>query len=275
MFLHCPGANDTFGAEDIDLKVVGQCRLFHFGYPPLMARMYADGGAELTKLLQRVKAAGATTSLDMALPDPAGPSGKVNWPGILSAVLPHVDIFTPSVEELTFMFRRRTFDELASRAGGGHMLDHIDGELLCDLGNRCLEAGVAVVLIKCGQQGLYVRTAGAGRLERLGRCGVGDIRGWTNRELVQPSYKAERIVSTTGAGDCAIAGFLAAVLRGGGVEDALRYGSAVGAQNVRVADAVSGVESWRVTAAQVAARPAANDVTIPLARWRHDPACDQ
>ena len=275
MFLHCTGANDTFLAEDIDLEVVGRCRLLHFGYPPLMARMYADGGAELARLLQRARGTGAATSLDMALPDPAGPAGKVNWPAILAAALPHVDIFTPSVEELTFMLRRRTFDQLAARAAGGHMLEHMDGDLLCDLGNRCLEAGAAIVLIKCGHQGLYVRTAGAGRLERMGRCKIGPGSRWVNRELLQPSYKAGRIVSTTGAGDCAIAGFLAALLRRTSVEDALRYAVATGAQNVQAADAVSGVRDWQATAAQVAARPAVNDVTICLDGWRHDGASGQ
>ena len=45
IFLHCPGANDTFGAEDIHGEAVARARLFHFGYPPLMARTYAENGA--------------------------------------------------------------------------------------------------------------------------------------------------------------------------------------------------------------------------------------
>ena len=270
MFLHCPGANDTFTADDIDLELVRVARLFHFGYPPLMARMYGQAGKQLVELLHQAKTAGATTSLDMALPDPAGPSGKVDWKSILNASLPHVDIFTPSVEELTFMLRRKTFDELLARAGDAELLGLVDGELLCDAANQCIDAGAAIVLIKCGYHGLYVRTAGRGRLERLGRCGPGDLNAWTNRELFEPSYAVETVVSATGAGDCAIAGFLAAFLRGCNVEDAMRYGCAVGAQNVRAADAVSGVLSWDQTVRQVASRPARNDVTIPLARWRYD-----
>ncbi len=39
MFLHCPGANDTFCADDIDVDLVGKARLFHFGSPPLMRRV--------------------------------------------------------------------------------------------------------------------------------------------------------------------------------------------------------------------------------------------
>lgn len=36
MFLHHPGANYTFCAEDISMKSLQESALFHFGYPPLM-----------------------------------------------------------------------------------------------------------------------------------------------------------------------------------------------------------------------------------------------
>ena len=270
MFLHCPGANDTFAAADVDLKTVGRARLFHFGYPPLMARTYAEGGAELVSIFADVKAAGATTSLDMAYPDPAGPAGKVDWAAILTRTLPHVDIFTPSVEELTFMLRRPTFEELLASAGQGDPLSLIDGTLLTDLAERCIETGAAIVLLKCGYLGLYIRTAGRGRLEKLGRAQCGDLDNWTDRELFEPSYKVDNIVSATGAGDCAIAGFLASFLRGCTVEMALRYACATAAQNIQVADAVSGVKSWQQTTRQVAGRPPKVDVDIMLARWRWD-----
>jgi len=74
IFLHCPGANDTFGADDVDYDQLSGPRLFHFGYPPLMRRMFIDGGVELSTLLRRAKERGITTSLDMARPDPASDS---------------------------------------------------------------------------------------------------------------------------------------------------------------------------------------------------------
>ena len=270
IFLHCPGANDTFGAEDVDAEAVRRGRLFHFGYPPLMARTYADGGAELRGIFESARGAGATTSLDLAYPDPAGPGAKADWAGILAATLPSVDLFTPSVEELTFMLRRETFDEIARRAGAGELLAHVDSELLSELGRTCIDAGAAVVLIKCGYLGLYVRTSGRERLAAMGRAQCGRLDPWAGRELFEPSYAVERIVSATGAGDCAIAGFLAAFLRGLDVDEALRYACAVGAQNLRAADSISGVRSWEQTAEQVASRPAKNDVTVPLDGWRHD-----
>ncbi len=281
MFLHCPGANDTFVAADIDLNIVSQARLFHFGYPPLMARTFAKGplegaagmveGAELVKIFQAVRQAGATTSLDLACPDPASPAGKANWAAILQKTLPLVDIFTPSVEELTFMLRRKTFDALVARAAGRELIDLVDGELLCELGEKCIELGAAIVLIKCGRQGIYVRTAGPGRLQQMGRARP-ESAGWANRELFEPSYFVEKVLAATGAGDCAIAGFLASVIRDCPLEAAMRHACALGAQNVTANDAVSGIRSWDETLAQVAARPARRDVTIALSRFRYDDA---
>ncbi len=67
IFFHDPGANDNFSLENVNIEVVEQSKLFHFGYPPLMASCYRDEGAELERIFRAVKSAGATTSLDMAL----------------------------------------------------------------------------------------------------------------------------------------------------------------------------------------------------------------
>ncbi len=93
IFLHCPGANDTFSADDIRSDLLASARLFHFGYPPLMARMYQNNGSELMEIFQRAKATGVTTCLDMALPDPGSAAGRADWQAILQATLPDVDIF--------------------------------------------------------------------------------------------------------------------------------------------------------------------------------------
>jgi len=79
IFLHHPGSNNTYCAADVNYEVASQSRLFHFGYPPLMRRMFDDGGTELSTILSRVHELGTITSLDMSLPDPDSPSGKVDW----------------------------------------------------------------------------------------------------------------------------------------------------------------------------------------------------
>jgi len=45
-FLHCAGANHTFGAADVPVDALCGARILHFGYPPVMRRFYADGGVE-------------------------------------------------------------------------------------------------------------------------------------------------------------------------------------------------------------------------------------
>src|SRR6266567_5584906 len=87
ILMHSPGTNDTFGADDIRYDLLEKVLLFHFGYPPIMAKMYLGGGEELTHIFQRVKEMGLTTSLDLSMPDPASASGKADWHNILSATL--------------------------------------------------------------------------------------------------------------------------------------------------------------------------------------------
>src|SRR5919107_2441264 len=33
-FVHCPGANDTFAADDVGVERLAGARILHFGYPP-------------------------------------------------------------------------------------------------------------------------------------------------------------------------------------------------------------------------------------------------
>ncbi|HPS52329.1 MAG TPA: carbohydrate kinase family protein, partial [Phycisphaerae bacterium] len=78
-FLHYPGTNNTFCADDINYESLEGVSLFHFGYPPLMRKMFLNNGAELAQMFGKVKAMGITTSMDMTLPDPDSESGRVDW----------------------------------------------------------------------------------------------------------------------------------------------------------------------------------------------------
>ena len=84
-FLHCTGANDTFFSGDLKIDRIAQARLFHFGYPPLLAQMYANDGFELIKVFEKVKGLGVTTSLDMVMIDPDSPAREADWEAILRA----------------------------------------------------------------------------------------------------------------------------------------------------------------------------------------------
>ncbi len=249
LFLHYPGTNHTFGVEDIRYDLLAEARLFHFGYPPLMTRMYADGGRELAKMCRRAKETGVTTSLDLAMPDPAGPSGQADWQPILARTLPYVDLFLPSVEELLFMLRRDRFDQLTVQVGAANVLGALAVEEIVSLADESLAMGAKIVLLKAGIRGVYLRTATT--LSELGRGVPTDLDAWANRQLWTPCFRPNVVVSTVGTGDAAIAGFLAAVLRDTSPALALNVAVATGACCVEVAGALGGVRSWGETLARI------------------------
>jgi len=270
IFLHHPGANDSFFADGLNYELIARSRLFHFGYPPLMRSMYADGGDELHKLFRQARATGVTTSLDMALPDPTSASGQAPWPDILAKTLPLVDIFLPSIEELLFMLRREIYERLLEEAGGPDILPLIAPELLAEISAALHEMGVAVVVIKLGRRGLYLHTAGEARIAGMGRAVPEDAAAWANLTYWAPTFRVD-VVGATGAGDATIAGFLAALLRGLPPEDALTMATAVGACNVEAADSLSGIRSWEETRARVQAGWPKREEPLAAFGWRYHP----
>jgi sugar/nucleoside kinase (ribokinase family) len=276
IFLHNPGANNTFGLPDVNLDIAAAARVFHFGYPPLMRTVYEKDGRELTRIFREVKALGCTTSLDMALPDPSAPAGRQDWNAALKRTLPFVDLFLPSAEETLFMLAPELFRERRAAAEAGDLLDHLRIADLQYLAKKALDYGVGIVVLKCGHLGMYLRTASRERLHHLGPARPADVTPWADRELWEPAYHVADVASATGSGDSAIAGFLAAFIRGYPPEDCLRYGCAVGAFNVMAMDAVSGIRSWEETTAAIA-RPWPKN-PVPLLEnqngWRQGPATE-
>jgi sugar/nucleoside kinase (ribokinase family) len=250
-FLHDPGTNDTFGAEDVRYQLLTEARLFHFGYPPLMKRMRTGGGQELAEMFERAKGTGCTTSLDLAMPDPAGTSGQADWRQILARTLPHVDLFLPSVEELLFMLQRERFDRLTGEVGAEGVLETLPVEEIVSLADEALGMGVKLVLLKLGTRGLLLRTARAP--SEFGRGEPLDLSVWINRQLWVPCFRPEVVASTVGTGDAAIAGFLAALLRGAKPALALNIAAAAGACCVEEPGALGGVQPWEQTLARIEA----------------------
>ena len=268
-FLHCKGTNDTFSFKDLNLAVVRRARLFHFGYPTLMKRTLANRGRELIKIFKTVHGLGVTTSLDLSMPDPHSPEGRLNWRELLSRLLPNVDLFVPSVEELMFILAPKDFEALVRRSPGRDLLAHLDLDQVMRLAEECLAMGVKVMVIKCGRLGIYARTATADQISQMGKaCPRRNLKAWAGREIFEPSFMVRKVVSALGAGDCAVAGFIAGLLHDVSLADALRYSTAVGAQNVRVPDAVSGTKSWRQTTAQIRKRPAKVVLPINMRSWQ-------
>ena len=168
IFLHNPGANSTFCADDINYELVKQAKIFHFGYPPLMKKIFENDGEELIKIFKRVKDFEVTTCLDMSLPDAASESGKVEWKKILKNLLPYVDIYLPSVEETMFMIKREEFDRLSKNAHIHDILEKLDINVLPQLGEKLISYGAKIVALKCGVKGYYIRTQGEKVLAGMG-----------------------------------------------------------------------------------------------------------
>lgn len=258
MFLHCPGANDTFVAADVDLAKVEDAHIFHFGYPPIMRRMFLDDGAQLAALLANVRRAGVMTSVDMALPDPSSEAGQVDWRAVLARILPLADIFLPSLEEIAFMLDRPRFDQMNAT----HGWSTVDMAWLHQLTDELLAMGAAIVGLKLGDQGLYVcTTADRARLAGTGRAAPAALDDWCGRTLHVPCFHVP-VAGTTGAGDCTIAGFLAGLTKGLTFAETVNAAVAVGAFNVESADATSGIPDWPAVAARMRGDAARRPVTL-------------
>lgn len=260
MFMHCPGANDTFAGADVPLERLEGARIVHFGYPPIMRLVYGDGGAGLRELFASARARGLLASLDLCRPDPRRGAGGVDWEAFLRRVLPVVDVFAPSLGELRAML--------------GLPHEAIGLQPLRALADRVLAMGPAVFALKLGEQGLYVRTHAADAVlaHACTRLGL-DLEAWRGREILAPCFRARHVAGTTGSGDCTIAGLLTAMLRREDPVAAAGSANAVGACSVEAPDATSGVPPW----SDVGARLAAGWPRLPVAEALADAApwrCD-
>ncbi len=264
IFFHCPGANDTFADADVPDEALETALIFHLGYPPIMRGLYADGGASLAKLFERARRRGAITSLDMALPDPKGDSGAVDWEAYLAEVLPHVDLFMPSVEEFLFMLDRAQFAALNDAGGAEAIIGELTLAHIGKLADRALEMGCRGVLVKLGDRGVYLKTSA----QFEGVANLMDPAIWRAREIYSPVFHVDRVAGTTGAGDTTIAGFLASIYHRLAPVEAVTMAVAVGACSVEQPDAVSGVRTWAQTRTRIESGWAKNSVSVDEPGWR-------
>lgn len=213
-FWHHAGANDLYTGADLDLTGVD---VLHVGYPPLLAGLSASAGDRLVALFARARAAGVTTSLDLAVVDPHGPARDVDWALLLDRVLPLTDIITPSIDDLRSL--APFVDERWSGADAGA------------LARWLVDAGAGVAVVSAGSVGFALASGDAQRLAAGGRA-LAALDGWESRDLTAPVHELRRFVSANGAGDSATAGFIAAVLAGATPERALDAAGAAAAASI-------------------------------------------
>jgi sugar/nucleoside kinase (ribokinase family) len=260
IFLHYPGPNHSFTANDIPYEKIKSSRIFHFGYPPLMQKFYENDGKELVKMFQRIRKMKIITSLDMAMPDPESPAGRVDWFKFFKNVLPMVDIFMPSIDELLYMLNPEKFYKISEKK------ERFDMVLLNQLAGQLIDYGTKVVAIKLGDQGLYLRTH---QIEKSNLPSIINHQDWDYRQLLSPCFATE-VKGTTGTGDATIAGFLAQLLEGGEPEKCITLATAVGACCVEAIDATDGIRPLPEIIKRVTSGWERLSLSIPIDNWKYD-----
>ncbi len=243
IFLHNSGVNDSFTSDQVLYDHIKPGDIFHFGYPTIMKEMRKNGGEEMLRMFGEVKKRGGITSLDLTLPDADSESGRCDWISILRRVIPLVDVFTPSYEEILFMLDRNTYNNFRKKPFIHDPLENLELETVHQLSNTLIEWGAAMVLLKCGFKGIFLQTASSIRMKQLNLKHL-HSSDWAVLKLFCPGFKPSRIVSTTGAGDSAIAGFLLSIHREKEPQDALRIAAATGARSLGARDSFSSIGTF-------------------------------
>jgi sugar/nucleoside kinase (ribokinase family) len=266
-FLHCPGANDSFVADDLDAALRERFRILHFGYPPLMQSIAADQGAGLANKFAAAQSAGSLVSLDMAVPSSTVGTVCKSWRRWLATVLPYVDVFLPSYDEISLMLSQDSATPPENAEHPSAAAIRPTGSQLAEIADELLGMGASIVVIKLGDQGLYLRSCDSlAQLTERRYWRQFDSEPWQGRELLAPCFDVD-VVGTTGAGDCTIAGFLHAMLRGAGPELAISLATMVGAHCVQSADATSNIPPWsEIERAQQSSR-AQRESIIDVQDW--------
>ncbi|MBP3458620.1 MAG: carbohydrate kinase family protein [Lachnospiraceae bacterium] len=263
IFLHNPGANDTFTGQDLDMTLIREAALFHFGYPPIMAKMYEDTGAELTRIFRMVKETGCMTSLDLAAVDEKSAAGKADWETVFQNTLPYVDFFLPSIEEICYMLDKDKYRELQERAACRDVTEVLSiKDDVIPLADRILSMGCKLVIIKCGAAGFYYKTQGKEAFEQLEKESGLDFSSFADQEGFEKSYVPDTVLSGTGAGDTMIAAFLTAMIQGYPFERCIQLAAATGASCVAAVDALSGLKPFNELIDRIDAGWAKNHMKI-------------
>ena len=135
---------------------------------------------------------------------------------------------------------------------GSALFESLTAAYLAELADEILRMGAGLAGFKLGERGLYLQSTSD--VERLGFLSSIEQspQRWSGLRTWQPAFQVE-VAGTTGAGDAAYAGLLAAMLRGLDLPECTRHACAVAACNIEAADATSGVRSWEETEARLAA----------------------
>lgn len=212
---------------------------------------------------------GMTTSLDMAMPSAETTAKQADWPLILAHVLPDVDVFIPSLEEMMILMNKEHDARFLAQRANGERVGETDVRMIRELAARLLSYGCGLVALKLGAFGVYMRTSGDAGQRLFGAAAAVQREPWNDRELWAPCFQT-RVAGTTGAGDCAIAGFLKGIRDGLPPESTLTGAVAVGACSVERADAASGVIPWPDVWARIGNGWARLPLNLHVSGWTYE-----
>ena len=149
-FIHYPGANARVQPGDMPDEVLQRAKIVFIAGTNVMPGFDGEPAAQV---LRRAREAGATTCLDTVW-DATG-----RWMEIISPMLPHADIFLPSLAEAAEIVKETEPAKIAE---------------------KLMAYGIKVVGLKMGEHGCYLRTADeelrlpAFRVDSIDGTGSGD-----------------------------------------------------------------------------------------------------
>lgn len=246
IFLESLGCNQIFGTSFINFDAISECRLFHFGYPPLLKQFYQNNGSQLVDLFSRVQKMGVVTSLDLSLPDPESESGSIDWPEIMQKVLPYTDIFVPSMDEVLQIMNPKEYAEILSSSVSSDVINQVIINTIREIGRRFIDSGVKILLIKAGHLGAYLLTGDVSSLNEKAGLKLAKEK-WNNCELWCKAYKADplKIKNSSGAGDTAVAAFLSAILNNEDPDSSVKYAAMAGRNNLYCKNVYDDLSNWQ------------------------------
>jgi len=214
-FWHHTGANADFDGQAVDGSIVD---IVHVGYPSLLPALLGADGRPLSQMLDRIRAEGATVSVDLAVVDSSVQASDRHWPTILRAIASHSDVISPSLDDLASALQLRP---------------PYPTNLRSVLADELLYWGAAVVVISDGPNGLWLRTASAKRLRDGGRALALLADEWSDLAIHVGSVSIANVRSTNGAGDASTAGLLFGIASEFSPREALETATACSAATIQ------------------------------------------
>jgi sugar/nucleoside kinase (ribokinase family) len=213
-FFHHPGANGWFDASLVDLES-SRARILHCGAPgihELLDQPIPGGGNGWSRLLERGRAAGLHTNLELVSLEPA------RMAELVSPCLPHLD--TIIINELEAAAIMGTEVEAPDAD------DDVDWATMDELAAGLIERGVSTIAIVHFPAGCVAATPTS--------------QGWRQGSV---RLAREQVADTTGAGDAFAAGAMLGVHDARPVQECLRLGVVSAAACIRTPGTSNGIAS--------------------------------